>query len=206
MLQRILVWDAPTRVFHWLNALAFGGAYLTAYSERHRDIHLAAGYIMLGLIVFRLLWGFIGTRHARFGSFLFSPAAIYSYLVSMLKRNARHMVGHTPVGSVAIWLLLSLCIFLGVTGILALQDDASDLVVDMHGIATNVTLAVIGLHLAGVAVSSLLHRENLVRAMITGYKTGETDQAIPLTYTWLGTLILAAVIVFWFVYLKNPLG
>ena len=206
MLQRILVWDVPTRIFHWLNALAFGGAYLTAYSERHRDIHIAAGYIMLGLIAFRLLWGFIGTRHARFGSFLFSPAAIFSYLVSMLKRNATHMAGHTPVGSVAIWLLLSLCIFIGITGILALQDDASDMVVDMHGMATNVALVVIGLHLAGVAVSSLLHRENLVRAMVTGYKTGDSDQGLLKSHTWLGALILAAVIVFWFAYLKSPLG
>ena len=73
MIQRILVWDIPTRVFHWLLALSFAGAYLTAESERYRDIHVVLGYTLLGLIGFRLLWGFFGTRYAQFRSFLFSP-------------------------------------------------------------------------------------------------------------------------------------
>ena len=76
MTQRILVWDVPTRVFHWLQVLAFGAAYLTAFSERLRNYHVALGYILLGLLVFRLLWGFAGTRYARFLSFLFNPKEI----------------------------------------------------------------------------------------------------------------------------------
>ena len=219
--------------FHWLQALSFGAAYLTAFSERLRNYHVALGYILLGLIAFRLLWGFIGTRYARFSSFLFNRGEIVAYLISLVKGNPVHYLGHNPVGSVSIWLLLALGMFIGVTGVLALQDDASDIVVDMHGVATNVMLAIIFLHLLGVLMSSILHRENLVRAMITGFKqvpgqksfvrvpgqkffvrvpgqksfiSAESNEGIRRSYNWLGVIISAIVVVFWFAYVRKPLG
>lgn len=206
MIRRILVWDMPTRVFHWLQALSFGAAYLTAFSERMRNYHVALGYILLGLLVFRLLWGFVGTRYAQFRSFLFNPKEIVVYLLSMFKGKPAHYPGHNPAGSVSVWLLLALGMFICVTGVMALQDDASDLVVDLHGLATNVMLGVILLHLIGVLMSSIMHRENLVRSMFTGYKTAESDEGIRRSYTWLGVLMVAAVIIFWFAYVKKPLG
>jgi cytochrome b len=206
MIRRILVWDVPTRVFHWLQVLAFGGAYLLAFSERTRDYHDALGYILLGLLVFRLVWGCIGTRFAQFRSFLFKPSEIVAYLRTMLKGEPGHYLGHNPVGSVSVWLLLSLGMFICVTGVMSLQDDASDRVIDMHGLATNVMLGVIALHLIGVLMSSILHRENLVRSMITGYKSAVTEQGIQRAYLWLGLLMTAAVVIFWFVYVRKPLG
>jgi cytochrome b len=206
MTQRILVWDVPTRVFHWLQVLSFVTAYLTAFSERLRNYHVALGYILLGLLVFRLLWGFIGTRYARFSSFLFNPWESIAYLLTMVKGKPAHYLGHNPAGSVSVWLLLSLGIFICVTGVLALQDDASDLVVAMHGVATNVMLGVILLHLLGVLTSSILHRENLLRSMFTGFKFAESDEGIQRAYNWLGVLMVIAVVVFWFVYVKKPLG
>jgi cytochrome b len=206
MIKRILVWDMPTRVFHWLQVLSFGFAYLNAFSERMRNYHVALGYILLGLLAFRLLWGFIGTRYARFSSFLFNPKQIFNYLLSLFRGKPAHYLGHNPAGSVSVWLLLALGLFVCVTGVMALQDDASDLVVDMHGFATNVMLGVILLHLIGVLMSSILHRENLVRSMITGYKTAGTDEGIQRAYLWLGVLIVATVIIFWFAYVKRPLG
>lgn len=215
MIRRILVWDMPTRVFHWLQALSFGAAYLTAFSERLRNYHVALGYILLGLLVFRLLWGFVGTRYARFRSFLFNPKEIVAYLLTMVKGKPVHYLGHTPVGSMSIWLLLSLGIFICLTGVAALQDDASDVVIEMHGVATNVMLGVILLHLIGVLMSSILHRENLVRTMITGFKrvpgqesfvSAGSDEGIRRSYNWLGVLMVAAVIIFWFAYVKKPLG
>lgn len=215
MTRRILVWDAPTRVFHWLQVLSFGAAYLTAFSERLRNYHVALGYILLGLLVFRLLWGFIGTRYARFSSFLFNPGEIVAYLLTMLKGKPANYLGHTPVGSMSIWLLMSLGIFIGVTGVLALQDDASDLVIELHGVATNVMLGVVLLHLIGVLVSSILHRENLVRAMLSGCKrvhgrnffvSAGSDDGIQRSYNWLGVLMVVAVVIFWFAYVKKPLG
>lgn len=203
MIRRILVWDAPTRVFHWVQVLAFAGAYLTSDSEKYRDIHVALGYIMLGLIAFRLLWGFIGTRYARFSSFLFKPGEIVTYLMSLFRRKADHYLGHNPAGSISVWLLLGLGMFLCVTGVLALQDDASDAVIEMHGIATDIMLVIIALHIAGVFVSSFLHRENLVRSMITGSKPSESEAGIPKSYNWLGILMLVIAASFYFVFLRS---
>ncbi len=206
MIRRILVWDVPTRVFHWLQVLSFGASYLVAFSERLRNYHLALGYILLGLLVFRLLWGFIGTRYARFSSFLFNPKEVVAYLLMMAKGKPAHYLGHNPAGSVSVWLLLSLGMFVCVTGVMALQDDASDLVVAMHGVSTNAMLGVIVLHLVGVMVSSILHRENLVRAMFTGFKFAESDEGIQRAFGWLGALMVVAVAVFWFAYVRKPLG
>jgi cytochrome b len=206
MIRRILIWDIPTRVFHWLQVVSFGTAYLTAFSERLRNYHAALGYILLGLLVFRLLWGFIGTRYARFNSFLFNPKEVVAYLLTMIKGKPQHYLGHNPAGSVSVWLLLALGMFICVTGVMALQDDASDIVVDLHGLATNIMLGVILLHLIGVLMSSFLHRENLVRSMFTGFKFSESDECIQRTYNWLGVLIVVAVVVFWFAYVKKPLG
>lgn len=204
--RRILVWDVPTRVFHWLQALSFGAAYLTAFSERLRNYHVALGYIMLGLLVFRLLWGFVGTRYARFRSFLFRPGEIVSYLLAMARGKPAHYLGHNPAGSVSVWLLLALGLFICVTGVMALQDDASDRVVELHGLATNAMLGMVALHLAGVLASSLMHRENLVRSMFTGMKPAGTEKSIHRPYAWLGAMMLIAVAVFWFAYVKKPLG
>ena len=96
MSQSILVWDLPTRMFHWLLVLSFGGAFLTAESERYRDVHVMLGYTLLGLIAFRLLWGFFGSRYARFRTFLFRPREIVAYVSALVKGKAAHYVGHNP--------------------------------------------------------------------------------------------------------------
>ena len=204
MSQPILVWDVPTRVFHWLLALSFIGAYLTAESERYRDIHVLLGYTLLGLIAFRLLWGIFGTRYAQFRSFLFKPGEIIAYLLSLTKGKPAHYVGHNPVGSVAIWLLLTLGISSGVTGVILFQDAGGDTVEELHELTSNGMLAVVLIHIAGVVASSLMHRENLVRSMITGFKSAKPDQGIRSSYAWLGVIMLTAVMAFWAGY--PPIG
>jgi cytochrome b len=197
MIKRILVWDVPTRVFHWLMVLSFCGAYLTAESERYRDIHVVLGYTLVGLIGFRVLWGFLGTRYAQFRSFLFKPREIFSYALSMLKGKPAHYIGHNPLGSLSIWLLLGLGIASGVSGILIFQDIGGDALEELHEFASNAMLAVVLIHLAGVIASSLLHRENLARAMITGFKSAENGQDASRSYAWLGVIMLVAVVAFW---------
>lgn len=212
MLQKIMVWDAPTRAFHWLQALCFLGAYLTAESEKNRDIHVTLGYILFGLIVFRLIWGFVGTRYAKFSSFAFSPKAIITYLLSLPKGKSEHFVGHNPVGSVAIWLLLSLGITLGVTGVMLAQKNVmaalenmdgydSDLVVSIHSYATDAMLVVVFIHLLGVFMSSFLHKENLVRAMLIGSKEAQPEQGIARSYNGVALAMLAVAAAFGFWYL-----
>lgn len=198
--QRTLVWDLPTRVFHWLLALSFGGAFWTADSERYRDIHVMLGYTLLGLIAFRLLWGFFGTRYARFRSLLFTPGEVIAYLLLLVKGKPTHYVGHNPVGSMSIWLLLALGIASGTTGVLAYQDIGGDVLVEAHDLVSYVMLAVVSVHILGVVVSSVLHRENLVRAMVTGFKFAGTGASIGHAYTRLGVMMLVAVLAFWGVY------
>lgn len=193
----ILVWDVPTRVFHWLLVLSFSGAYLTAESERYRDIHVVLGYTLLGLIAFRLLWGFFGTRYAQFRSFLFKSGEIVAYMLSLLKGKPAHYIGHNPLGSVSIWLLLGLGILSGVSGVLLFEDIGGEALEELHEVVSNAMLAIVLIHIAGVVVSSLMHRENLVRSMVTGFKSAEPDQGIRRSYLWLGVIMLAAVVAFW---------
>lgn len=196
-LPRIKVWDVPTRVFHWLLALSFAGAYLTSESERYRDLHVMFGYTLAGLIGFRLLWGLVGTRHARFSSFAFSAGRLLDYLKSLATVAPRHYVGHNPAGAVAIYLLLALGLVTAASGYATFQEIGGDWLAELHEGAAGAMLAVVAVHLAGVVVSSLLHRENLLRAMLTGNKRGPAGEGIPGTRRALGILLLLAVLGFW---------
>lgn len=202
MLQRVLVWDVPTRVFHWALVLAFAGAYLTAETERYRDVHLALGYLLLGLLGFRLVWGFVGTAYARFRTFLYAPTKVVAYVRSLLSSQPQHFVGHNPAGGVAIFLLLGLGLLVSASG-LGLDWELGDEEwwEELHEIAANGMLLVVFVHIAGVAVSSVLHRESLVKAMVTGYKVGEAGQGIPTAYAWLGGVMVVAMVSFLVVYL-----
>jgi cytochrome b len=129
--------------------------------------------------------------------FLFKPGEIAAYFFSLLKGKPAHYVGHNPLGSVAIWLLLGLGIASGVTGFMVFQDVGGDALEELHELVSNAMLAVVFIHIAGVIVSSVLHRENLVRSMISGFKSAEPEQAIKRSHLWLGVIILAAVLAFW---------
>lgn len=197
MTTRILVWDVPTRVFHWLLAASFAGAFLTAESERFRDIHVLLGYTMLGLIGFRLVWGLVGTRYARFSSFLFGPSKVVAYLKSLLTGSPQHYVGHNPAGSWAIYGLLLLGLLSGATGYAVYNQTGGEWLEELHEAAANTMLALVVVHVAGVLVSSLLHRENLVRAMINGYKTGEAGQGLRRAHWLIGAGLLTGAVALW---------
>jgi cytochrome b len=197
MSERVLVWDVPTRMFHWLLVLSFVGAFLTAESERYRDVHVMLGYTLLGLLAFRLLWGFFGTRYAQFRSFLFKPSELAAYLSSLVKGRVAHYVGHNPAGSVAIWLLLALGIASAVTGVLLFQDIGGDMLEELHEGLSFAMLAVVAVHVAGVVVSGIMHGENLVRAMITGLKEARPDEGVNRSHAWLGVIMLVTVVSFW---------
>lgn len=168
---RVRVWDLPTRLFHWSLALSFATAFLTAESERLRDIHVMAGYAVAGLVAFRLLWGFIGGRHARFADFWPTPSRLLAYLNSLVAGRPQHYVGHNPAGAVAIFLLLGLGLASAASGWAIYEDIGGHWLEELHEGAANGMMAVVVVHVAGVVVSSWLHRENLVRAMITGWKS-----------------------------------
>jgi cytochrome b len=197
MTQRILVWDLPTRIFHWALALSFAGAFLTAESERWRDIHVLLGYTVLGLIAFRLIWGFVGTRYSRFAEFVRRPAYVIRYLAQLLRGHAEHPVGHNPAGAVVILLLLVLGIASGISGWAVYEEIGGDWLEKLHEFISNAMLAVVFIHIVGVLISNYLQGENLIVAMITGRKRGEANQAISSSYPLIAMLLLTALIGFW---------
>jgi len=178
-MQKILVWDWPVRLGHWLMVGGFSIAWLTAESETFRLVHAVSGGIVLAVALFRLPWGLIGSRYARFVDFVRGPVAVKDFAASLLKLEPAHHVGHNPAGGWAIVLLLALGILTGVSGWAIYNDIGGHLLEELHEGLASAMLAVVIVHLIGVFSGSLLHGENLVRAMITGRKQGSPEEAIP---------------------------
>lgn len=177
-MDRILVWDWPVRIGHWLLAGAFALAWLTGDSEAWRLVHAYAGGTVVGVILFRLAWGLVGTRHARFTSFVRGPGGVLAYLKGLLAGRPAHTAGHNPAGAWAIVALLTLGLLAGASGWLVYQELGGEWLEELHeGLATAM-LILVGIHVAGVLASNLIHGENLVRAMFTGYKQGGAAEAI----------------------------
>ncbi|MDH4216940.1 MAG: cytochrome b/b6 domain-containing protein [Gallionella sp.] len=216
MSQRILVWDVPTRVFHWLLALSFTAAWYISESDQWLSFHTFFGYLMLGLIGFRLVWGITGGTYARFTSFLYSPMAGLRYLRQTFSGGATRYIGHNPAGSQAIYLLLALGLAVCLTGIFAqggeeqhgaaagwLGVSAGLFFKEAHGVIAILMLLVVIGHLAGVVMESRLHKENLARSMVTGIKEAPQGTAASRHYRSVGALLLATAIAFgiwWFFY------
>ncbi len=166
----IKVWDPLVRLFHWSLVAGIALAWIT--SEGWDKAHEITGYVIAGLVGFRLLWGFIGGKYARFSDFIRSPGAVLAYMKQMLRGRAPRSIGHNPAGGAMIVLLLLSTAAICLTGWMMSLDAfwGVEWVEDLHEASATAMLALIGLHVAGVIYSSLEHRENLVRAMITGRK------------------------------------
>lgn len=175
------VWDILVRLFHWSLVAAFAVAWLT--EDDFETLHQWAGYCVAGLLTFRIMWGLIGTRYARFTQFIYSPARIKRYLRSLLSAHPEHYMGHNPAGG-AMVIALILCLgFTAFSGMALLATEghgplagtlfagwSEDFLEEVHEFFANGALMLVLIHVAGVLVSSLLNHENLVRAMITGRK------------------------------------
>lgn len=166
----VRVWDPLVRIFHWSLAAGFVIAWLTG--DEIKTVHNAVGYAVLGLIAFRVVWGLVGTRHARFSDFLYRPAAITGFLHDMIRGRARRYIGHNPAGGAMIVALLATVAAISATGVMMTTDAwwGVEWVEELHEGCVNFGLVLVGLHVLGVIFSSLEHGENLVRAMITGRK------------------------------------
>lgn len=200
MTETVRVWDPLIRIFHWGLVAAFAIAWLTA--EEAQPVHEIAGYAVAGLVAFRILWGLVGSRYARFAQFIRSPGATIGYLRDMLRGREARFLGHNPAGAAMIVALLAALSGTAFTGWLmedptrqallpempqivapAYADEDGEereygergesgesLLKEAHESFANLTLLLVALHLGGVALASVRHRENLARAMITGDK------------------------------------
>ncbi len=180
-----LVWDWPTRLVHWSLAVCFAGSWLTAeLGFDWTEVHFRFGYTMLGLVVFRILWGIVGPRHARFTSFLRGPGRIAAYL----RGQSPGIVGHNPLGALAVIALLLALATQAVTGLFisddifyagpyngAVSSDLAGQLAGIHGTNFHVLQALVLLHLVAIGV----HRyrgDRLVGPMVSGYKTLDAEQ------------------------------
>ncbi len=195
----VKVWDRFVRVGHWLLAGGFLVAYFT--EDDFLTVHVWAGYLVGTIVCLRIIWGFVGSRHARFRDFLYSPRQAFTYLRDTLRGRAKRYLGHSPAGAVMVYALLVAVLATTGSGLMVYAYDkhagpladavaqqyagmtkkerhqaseaAEDFWEETHEVLANLTLFLVVLHIAGVAFSSLAHRENLVRAMITGRKRTE---------------------------------
>ena len=184
----VRVWDPLVRLFHWSLAASFTTAFLT--EDDLLALHVWAGYGVLGLICVRLLWGFVGPRHARWSDFVKEPGEIITYLKDTIRFRAARHLGHNPAGGAMVVALMVSLTATCLTGfavygaqelsgpmaplLSSLPENWAHALEDVHEILANLTLLLVFLHLAGVALASLQHHENLVRAMLTGFKRSET--------------------------------
>lgn len=190
--QRLVkVWDPLVRLFHWSLVSAFFIAYLT--EDDLLDVHVYAGYLIGGLLVFRLIWGFIGSRHARFSDFVKGPGEVIAYLKSMFTLHPKRYLGHNPAGGAMVIALLLSLVMVTVSGVAlyGIEESAGplaaslsgagefweDLAEEVHEFFANFTLLLVALHVAGVMLASLQHKENLAKSMIHGRKAADQEGA-----------------------------
>ncbi|MER9371134.1 cytochrome b/b6 domain-containing protein [Mesorhizobium sp. M0491] len=166
----VRVWDRVVRSFHWALVLSFVTAWLTSHSSE--SIHHWAGYAAAGLVAMRLLWGVLGTPYARFSQFVHDPTTVLRYLSAILRGREARYIGHNPAGGAMVIALIAAMGSTALTGWLMTTDAYFGVswVEAAHSLAAHGLLLLVLLHIGGVALASFRHRENLVRAMITGRK------------------------------------
>jgi cytochrome b len=169
--RTIRVWDAFVRVFHWGLVVAFATAWLFI-DDDYETIHRVAGYAVAALIAARIAWGIAGTGYARFAQFVRAPSTVFHYLADVARGREVRYLGHNPAGGAMVVALLSIVGAICFTGWLMTTDAfwGSALMEAVHEALTNIALGLIALHVGGVVLASVRHRESLIRAMITGRK------------------------------------
>jgi cytochrome b len=208
-MNRILVWDLPLRLFHWLLVLLVVVSVVSAnIGGNAMQVHLLSGYTILTLVLFRILWGFLGGTHARFATFVRGPAAVIAYLRALSRNEAGRHLGHNPAGAWSVMLML-LALFAQVaTGLFANDDIStegplaklvskamSDRITGIHHLNLWLLFALIGLHLSAIAYYFFHKRENLVKPMLTGFKDAAADLGETVQKqgkAWLAAVLLAA--------------
>ena len=205
-LQPVKVWDLPTRLFHWTLVALMIAQWLTAEESSTMDWHIWGGYAVLALVLFRLIWGFVGSETARFSDFVRGPGAALEYVRALLRGETPHYLGHNPLGAWSIVAMLVLLLVQAGTGLFANDDiliegplyawvskGTSDWLTTIHKLNFNLLLLVIAVHLSAVLFYLLVKRENLVHPMLTGHKRLPPEQlgAIPrLVSPWRGLVVL----------------
>ena len=189
MSTMVKVWDIPTRLFHWSLVALFLFMIISGESDDLMEWHFYAGYLLSGLILFRVIWGVLGTRYARFSSFKLNPFTTLSYTKDLLRLKHTSQYGHTPAGSLMVVLLLGLLGTQSVTGMMSTDDiiwngplynavsgDTADLAGEVHEMIQALLQVIVGIHILAIILYKVKFKEPLVPAMIHGKKPQNGDE------------------------------
>ncbi|MBU2871605.1 cytochrome b/b6 domain-containing protein [Colwellia sp. E2M01] len=221
MTKKHLIWDLPLRIFHWCFAFTIFGSWYTAENkDDYIDLHMQLGYVALGLIIFRVLWGIIGPKHARFSQFIPSPKTLITYLKKSDAKQATP--GHNPLGALMVITMIILITLQAVSGLFidddifssgpyngAVSDGIENIMSFIHHNTFNFMIAAIVMHISAIFFYWIIKKQNLVLPMITGKKSAKevnASDAIPNSKLLLGIVIavLCAGFVYWLVVINAP--
>lgn len=207
MKNKKLIWDLPVRVIHWLLVILVGWSWYAVDINNDLETHMFLGYCILTLVIFRIIWGFIGTRYARFGSFIFPLREILASARKLFTREYGNYPGHNPLGGLSVTVLLFLLSLQVTTGLFSNDQEynygplsdyvsphAADILTEIHEINFNILLGFIILHVVSVLFYLLYKRENLVRPMLTGRKPDPLNRFEPISGSRLTAAIILALI------------
>jgi cytochrome b len=211
----VRVWDLPVRLFHWTLVLLIVCSLVTGKLKGNwMTYHMWSGYAILALVLFRLVWGFIGSTYARFANFIYGPASVLRYAGGLARRKPPHYTGHNPLGG---WMVIFLLVCVGLqagTGLFANDDIAtdgplvrwiskerSDWLTTIHRYNFEVLLVLAGVHIAAALSYLFVMKENLIKPMFTGTKPAAglpADAAARFTPLWIAIVVLgiAAAVVY----------
>ena len=205
-LDKVRIWDLPTRIFHWVLAVLVVVCYLSGDNGRF-DIHIPAGQALLVLVLARVLWGFAGSEPSRFRAFVRPLREIAAYVRTLGKRAPGHHPGHNPLGGLSVVAMLAVLLLQAGLGIFAVDVDgynegplsflvnydAAREAADLHGDVVDILLILVGLHLAAILFYRVFKRERLVKPMVTGWASLPAgDRPAPrLVSAWRALLVLA---------------
>jgi len=198
--KTVLIWDAPVRIFHWLLAMCFLGAWLTAENDGYEMLHYAFGYTAGLLVIFRIIWGIIGSKYARFSDFIKGPKTIFHHTINMIKgKFDEPYLGHNPLGAIVMIGLMLLTLGTVATGYLAISEIYGESSEELHEGIAEAMLIVVGLHILAAIVMSFMQKQNLPIAMVTGRKRSSNQSlAIKSSHLFVGLfLLLIAGYFFW---------
>jgi len=220
--KHVLIWDLPLRIFHWLFACTVIASWYTSDQDNDLiELHMQLGYFALGLLIFRVLWGFVGTKHSLFSSFIPTPKRLVSYIKNMSNSRIESSVGHNPLGSLMVILMILLISLQAISGLFINDDvfssgpyyesvskDIEKIMVFLHHNVFDFMIGAIILHLVAIGYYVRIKKQSLILPMITGKKAGKINNTLEIKHSKLWTallvVIVAAVFVYWLVVVNAP--
>lgn len=226
MKKFILIWDLPTRLFHWCLVVAVFYSWLSIEVLENMQHHFYSGYVVLTLLLFRLVWGFVGSQHSRFKSFIYSPSVLLSYSKTLgfksgskvgsksRSKSAKRYLGHNPLGGVSVIIMIGALLAQSILGLFSSDDyffgplsglisaETIALTSELHLLNSNAVFAVIGLHVLAIIYYKIIKSEPLTSAMLSGNKEIHEGNTLPESriasrLLALAVIILCAILVYY---------